>query len=174
MGKKSHVKYYIFAVVALILLVGLDQWTKMLAVSHLMGDPYVLITDVFELHYLENRGTAFGMLQNKQYFLLSVSVLVLAMISVYFVKLPWNRKMNKLRVIAVFIVAGGIGNMIDRIRLGYVIDFFYFKLINFPIFNVADIYVTVSLVVLFLLIIFVFKEDELDAFLLFAKKKKDE
>lgn len=174
MQKKSYVRYYVLAVVSLILLVALDQWTKLLAVSRLMEGPFVLIPDVFEFHYLENRGTAFGMLQNKQYFLLTVTILVLAMICVYFVKLPWTKKMNWLRVIAVFIVAGGIGNMIDRIRLGYVIDFFYFKLINFPIFNVADIYVTVSLAILFFLIIFVFKEDELDAFLLFAKKKKDE
>lgn len=174
MKQKSHMKYYVFAIIALALLVTLDQWTKTLAVAHLMDEPYVLLKDIFELRYLENRGSAFGMLQNKRSFLLIISFLVMLVSSFYFVKLPWTKKMTNIRILIVFIVAGGIGNMIDRMRLGYVIDFFYFKLINFPIFNVADIYVTVSIVLLFILIIFFFKEEELDDFILFQKKKSHE
>ena len=174
MREKSHAKCYIFAILALIILGALDQYTKVLAVSHLMDGPFVLFTDIFELRYLENRGSAFGMLQNKRIFLLLISVVVMAIGTFYFVKLPWNNKMMKLRILIVFILAGGLGNMIDRIRLGYVIDFFYFKLINFPIFNVADIYVTVSIILLFILIIFFFKEDELNDFILFGKKNNHE
>ena len=174
MREKSHAKCYIFAILALIILVAIDQYTKVLAISHLMDEPFVLFSDIFELRYLENRGSAFGMLQNKRIFLLLISVVVMAIGTFYFVKLPWNNKMMKLRVLIVFILAGGVGNMIDRIRLGYVIDFFYFKLINFPIFNVADIYVTVSIILLFILIIFFFKEDELDDFILFGKKNNHE
>lgn len=173
MKKTSKAKYYILAIVFLVLLVALDQWTKYLAATHLIGNPLILIDGVFELRYLENRGSAFGMLQNKRVFLLTVGIFVLAFAAVYFVKLPWNKKMNRLRILAVCTVAGGIGNMIDRIRLGYVVDFFYFKLINFPIFNMADIYVTVSVALLFILILFVFKEEELTAFHLFSKKDGD-
>ncbi len=170
MNKTSKIKYYILAIICLILLVVLDQWTKYLAATQLMGSPYVLLDGVFEFHYLENRGSAFGMLQNRRVFLLIIGILVLGIAGFYFVKLPWNKKTNALRILAVFIAAGGIGNMIDRLRLGYVIDFFYFKLIDFPIFNVADIYVTVSVILLFIFILFFFKEEELAAFSLFTKK----
>ena len=110
------------------------------------------------------------MLQNKRILLLAIGFVVLGVIGVYFVKMPWTKKMNSLRILALFIVAGGIGNMIDRFRLGYVIDFFYFKLINFPIFNVADIYVTCSVILLFIVVLFFFKEEELAGFSIFSKK----
>ncbi|MBQ4531250.1 MAG: signal peptidase II [Lachnospiraceae bacterium] len=174
MEQKSKIKYYIFATLLLVVLVALDQWTKFLASDNLINAPYVLLEGVFELRYLENRGSAFGMFQNQVVFLLVVGIIVLGFALFYFVKLPWNKKMNTLRVLAVFIAAGGIGNMIDRTRLGYVVDFFYFKLINFPIFNVADIYVTVSMVVLFIMILFFFKEEELEAFSVLKKGKKTE
>ena len=75
-----------------------------------------------------------------------------------------------IRLIAVCILAGAWGNMIDRLRLGYVVDFFYFKLIDFPIFNVADIYVSVGTAVLAVLVIFYYKEEDLDRML--KKKQK--
>ena len=76
-----------------------------------------------------------------------------------------------LRVIAVLFLAGAAGNFIDRVRQGFVVDFFYFSLINFPIFNVADIYVTVSMIVLILLCAFYYHDHEIDV--LFSKSKKD-
>ena len=65
--------------------------------------------------------------------------------------------------------SGAIGNFIDRVRFGYVRDFIYFKLINFPVFNVADCYVTISVAIFIVLILFVYKENEFD-FLSFKKK----
>ena len=65
------------------------------------------------------------------------------------------------------IFSGAIGNFIDRLKLGYVVDFFYFKLINFPIFNVADIYVTTATALLFVVLCFYYKEEELDIFRFF-------
>lgn len=173
MKKASKINYYILSIVFLIILVVLDQWTKYLASTHLINNTCVLMDGVFELRYLENRGSAFGMFQNQRILLLFIGFIVLGVISVYFVKLPWTKKMNGLRLLALFIVAGGIGNMIDRFRLGYVVDFFYFKLINFPIFNVADIYVTCSVILLFILILFFFKEEELAAFSIFSKEAED-
>ena len=73
-----------------------------------------------------------------------------------------EKKFLPLRICAVLIMAGAYGNCIDRIRYGYVVDFFYFKLIDFPIFNVADIYVTVSVAAVIILLFFYYKEEDLD------------
>ena len=159
------------ALFAFILLILLDQWTKSLAVKYLMNqEPFVIIPKVFQLRYLENRGAAFGMLQGqKTFFMISAAIAILFICYAYF-KLPWNKRFHPLRVIGLLIGAGAVGNLIDRVCLGYVVDFFYFELIDFPIFNVADIYVTVATFVLAALIIFFYKEDELDCF--FPKKEK--
>ena len=84
-------------------------------------------------------------------------------------KLPNAQRYLPLRICIIGICAGAIGNMIDRIYLGYVVDFFYFNLIDFPIFNVADIYVTVSTIVLVILILFYYQEDEFEE--LFHRRK---
>ena len=76
-----------------------------------------------------------------------------------------ERKYLPLRACAVLIAAGAVGNFIDRIRLGYVVDFLYFKLIDFPIFNVADIYVTVSTALFIVLLCFYYKEEDIDRIL---------
>ena len=77
-------------------------------------------------------------------------------------KLPNAQRYLPLRICAVLILSGAFGNCIDRIRLNYVVDFLYFKLINFPIFNVADIYVTVAAFLLVILILIYYKEDDLE------------
>lgn len=146
-----------------ILLVLLDQWTKELAVRFLQGqEPFVIWDGVFELHYLENRGAAFGMLQGQQWFFLIIGIIVFAVVLYLFHNMSRDEKFWPLRLIAVCILAGAWGNMIDRVRLSYVVDFFYFKLINFPIFNVADIYVSVGTAVLILLILFYYKDEDLN------------
>ena len=71
-------------------------------------------------------------------------------------------KYKDLRILFLFVFSGAVGNMIDRIRLGYVIDMFDFRLINFPVFNVADIYVTCSMIILLILILFKYKDNELE------------
>lgn len=85
-------------------------------------------------------------------------------------KIPGKKKYDCLHVLLVMIASGAIGNMIDRIRLDYVVDFISIVLINFPIFNVADMYVTISMIGLFVLILFIYKEDDL-SFLSFTQKK---
>jgi signal peptidase II len=148
--------------IVLILLVGLDQVTKYLAIVYLKSDgPIPIIKNVFELSYVENRGAAFGIMQNKGLFFVITTFIILAFILYYYRKIPKGQKYNLLRWTLLVIVAGAIGNLIDRLYLGYVVDFFYFKLINFPVFNVADIYVTVGAILLLILILFVYKEDEL-------------
>lgn len=153
---------YIIPLIAIVLGVALDQYTKALAVKHLADGPIPLIEGVFELKYLENRGAAFGMLQNQQTFFLIVTIITLILMTILYIRMPHTKRFLPLRICLVSIVAGAIGNMIDRVTLKYVIDFFYFKLIDFPIFNVADIFATCASILLILLLFVYYKEEDID------------
>lgn len=159
----KRITHYITALISIAILVFLDQFTKHLVVLHLKDQPpYVLIKQVFQLEYLENRGAAFGVLQNQRIFFY-ISVIVITIAVIWFYRhVPMEKKYLPLRICAVLILSGAFGNCIDRIRLNYVVDFFYFKLIDFPIFNVADIYVTVAAFLLVILILIYYKEDDLE------------
>lgn len=142
-------------------LIGLDQWTKYLAVKFLKGqEPFVIWDGVFEFHYLENRGAAFGMLQGKQAFFIIIGIVVFALSIYLFRNMSKDKKFIPIRLLIITILAGAWGNMIDRIWHAYVVDFLYFKLIDFPIFNVADIYVSVATVIFMVLILFYYKDDD--------------
>lgn len=155
----------------LLALVLADQFTKYIAVVRLKDQPAIpLIPDVLEFNYLENRGAAFGMLQNQKIFFVFVAIIILAVIAYILYKTPDKKKYTILHVLLIFIASGAIGNMIDRLRVDYVVDFISFVLINFPIFNVADIYVTVATVFLVILLLFVYKEEDLN-FISFKQKK---
>lgn len=167
---------YIIGVIAVILGVALDQYTKHLAVTHLQGNPISIIEGVFELHYLENRGAAFGLFQNQQAFFLIITIITLCCIAYLYVRMPKTKHFFWLRVSLISITAGAIGNMIDRVRFQYVVDFLYFELIDFPIFNVADIFATVATFGLIVLLMFYYKEEDVDMLfqLLTPKRKKTE
>lgn len=170
MNLKSKLMIFL-DLVGICALVALDQYTKNLAVIHLKDKPaYIIINGVLELNYLENKGAAFGMLQNQKAFFIFVAVVILSVIGYVLLKTPENKKYRILHLLLSLIAAGAIGNMIDRIRLNYVVDFIYFSLINFPIFNVADMYVTISTAALVILLLFVYKENDLN-FISFKQKK---
>jgi signal peptidase II len=160
---------YIIGIIAVILGVALDQYTKYLAITHLQGNPIPLIDGVFELRYLENRGAAFGMLQNQRMFFYICVVIIAVFVIWFYQRVPMTNRYLPLRLCSIFVLAGGIGNFIDRVKLNYVVDFFYFELIDFPIFNVADIYVTCSMFALVFFICFYYKEEELDR--VFSRRK---
>lgn len=163
MTAKNSIIRYTVAVLLAAVGVMLDQWSKYMAVLHLKGqDPVDLIPGVFQLRYLENQGAAFGMLQGRQVFFYLMTCLILVLVAVAYWHLPSEKKFLPLRVCGILIASGAVGNFIDRIRLHYVVDFFYFELIDFPIFNVADIFVTVSALLLAVLILFYYKEDDLE------------
>ncbi len=152
------------------LLLAFDQFTKHLAVVYLKGkEACVLIEGVLELDYLENRGAAFGLLQNQKIFLVAVGIVFIAVICYFLIRLPDEKKYFVIHILASAIIAGGLGNMIDRIRLDFVVDFISFVLINYPIFNVADIYVVVATIAVFVLLLFVYKEEDLK---FLSKKEK--
>lgn len=170
MNKKKKILLFIDLLLA-ILLIAIDQLTKFFAVKKLKNQqPMVLLDGVFEFHYLENRGAAFGMLQDQKLFFILIAAVVLAVIIYVLLKTPYQKMYFKLHIALVFITSGAIGNLIDRMRYDYVVDFLYFSLINFPIFNVADIYVTLSSIYLIILLLFVYRESDLE-FLSFRTKK---
>ncbi len=165
---------YVIAVVAVVVAIILDQYTKGLAQTHLKNQESISVIDgVFRFEYLENKGAAWGMLQNQWIFLLLIAVIVLSLIVILYVRLPHDKRFVPLRICLIFITAGAIGNMIDRIRFQYVVDFLYFELIDFPIFNVADIFVSVSACILIVLTLFYYKDKDFDLIFSSFRLKRD-
>lgn len=155
----------------MIILIAADQFTKHIAVLNLKNQPaFSIIDGVLEFNYLENRGAAFGMLQNQKVFFVFVAVIFLGVIIYVLFRTPEETKYTRLHVLLVMIAGGAIGNMIDRLRLDYVVDFIYIVLINFPIFNIADMYVTFATAILVIQVLFVYKENDFN-FLSFNQKK---
>ena len=156
-----------------VVLIVIDQMTKLMAIHGLMNQqPFVILDGILELHYLENRGAAFGILQGKKAFFIIFTILVLAFIAyIYLKRIPDEKQFRLLYGICILFFAGALGNFIDRVFRNYVVDFFYFKLIDFPIFNVADIYVTVAAFAMILLGLFYYNEDEYNK-IFPAKKNK--
>lgn len=154
---------YIKGLLSITVLVLFDQLTKGWAVAALKGkNPIVLWKDVFELQYLENRGIAFGLFQNKTIIFVISTLIIIAVLMYFYCRIPNSKRMIPLRIAMIMLGAGAIGNLIDRVVNNFVVDFLYFKLIDFPIFNVADCYVTISLFALICLLLFYYKEEELD------------
>lgn len=152
-----------------------DQYTKSLVVKNLKSGKVIPVwKEVFELHYLENRGAAFGMLQDRRIFFLATGGIVLFCLVRMIKALANDPRYTRFLICLTLIGAGAIGNTLDRVRLGYVIDFFYFKWIDFPIFNVADIYITVGSILIVLFMIFFYNDEELDTISRSLKGKKHE
>lgn len=147
-------------------LILLDQLTKLAAVRALgSGRSIVLLPGVLQLTYVQNRGAAFGILQNARAFFFVITLAALAVIVHILRRIPDGRKYLPLRICLHLIAAGAAGNLIDRIVLSYVRDFIYFSLIDFPVFNVADIYITCATFVLLALTLFYYREEDDFAFL---------
>lgn len=159
----------------LIILAGvlLDQITKYFAVLYLKGQEAVsLIPSVLELRYLENRGAAFGILQGGKVIFLIITPIVLLLAAYVLFRMPAGGKYRVLHFLLDCIIIGAIGNMIDRIRLDYVVDFIYISLIDFPIFNVADVFVSIATVAGAVILLFGpgYKDED---FSFLSLKKKD-
>ena len=175
--KQFFYKFFVLiAPTVFALLVLIDQWTKRLAVLGLKGqEPFLIVEDVLEFRYFENTGAAWGMLKNKQilFYVLTVIFCVVVVYEIY--RLHKEIRYMPFVYTLTFLAAGAVGNFIDRLTNQYVVDFIYFKLINFPIFNVADCYITVSVVIMLLLMFFYYTDEEFDKIIpaFSFKKKKD-
>jgi len=138
----------------------IDQLAKYAALYYLEPiGTYPIIDGVFELAFVINRGASFGIMQGGRLFFIIVTPFVLIGIIIYYVKLPKMKPYNWVRLSLILIFSGALGNFIDRARQGYVIDFFYAKIIDFPVFNMADTFIVVGTFLFLILMIFVIKDD---------------
>ena len=170
--KKKH--WYILAPFIMAALIFFDQLTKYLARRDLADEPFTIIDKVFKLKLLSNEGAAWGLFQGRVSILSFISIVLVAVLVYFFIRIPEDKKFHLLRLLFIFVGAGAIGNLIDRFYQGYVTDFLYFELIDFPIFNVADIYITFSMILVAILFIFYYKDEDLDFFTFGKIKKKDD
>lgn len=140
-----------------IVLVILDQLSKYAAIKYLKNQkPIVIIENFLQFNYVENRGAAFGILQGKRVLFLIITMAVVLVIGFYIVKY-YNQMTPLTRISLATLMGGAIGNLIDRARFGYVVDFISVKLINrydFPVFNLADICVVLSTFFIVYLVLF--------------------
>lgn len=145
--------YFPLAAVVLILL---DQLSKQWIVNHIpLNTIRKCVSGIFSLTYLRNYGAAFSILQNQQWFFTVITLAVVGVACYYFIK---NINGNFWFLFGLLlIISGGIGNFIDRLRLGYVVDMVHLDFMDFAIFNVADSYLTVGVVILFIAL---WKEEE--------------
>lgn len=142
----------ITCLVIIAVMVALDQWTKWAIVKNIeLGGTHVVIPGFFELTYLRNYGAAFSSMTGvSMWFFALLAIVALVAIAYYFVKTDDTYTELSLALIA----AGAIGNLIDRVWLGYVRDFFRFYIFGSPfaVFNVADVCLTVGVILLFVVV----------------------
>ncbi len=149
---KDRIILSIIAIIIIAALVVIDQLTKLYALNVIKPQGFVKVIDNFYYFtYVENRGAAFGMLQNKQWFFIAVTVVILGVLIGVLVKYKIEGKLFYTAVVLVF--AGGIGNLIDRVFRGYVVDFLQFSFFP-PVCNLADYYITVGAVMLVISVAF--------------------
>lgn len=144
-----------FNVILIIIAAGgiaVDQITKIIVSANMqLNDTLPIIKDVLHITYIRNEGAAFGMLSNHRWIFMTASAIAIVALCVYLFRFSKDTKLIKVGI--ALIISGGIGNMIDRTVLGYVVDMIDFRLINFYVFNVADACVSVGAAVLILGII---------------------
>lgn len=142
----------------LIIIVGvfLDRVSKVYAVNNFIENP--IQGNFLNFTYLENRGAAFGILQDSRLFFIILTIAIVVGLIYYFVK-NYKTNPNILNIALALIISGALGNFYDRLFQGYVVDFIEFAFVDFPVFNVADIFVTVGSILMIIYLIF-FEERE--------------
>lgn len=172
--KKTKAILLTIDVILAAILIVLDQIIKSKVVEVFTADPSEkkFIPGVIYLIYLKNTGAAFSSFQNQKWLLVLISVVFMAILAFVVFKLPVAKKFVPANVLFAMVIAGGIGNMIDRIKQSYVVDYLGFDFWrSYPIFNFADICVVLGVVGLFILFLFVYKEKDLE-FIRFKKSSK--
>lgn len=176
-NKLTYFKYIIFSIV----LILFDQYSKYWAINTLKNNnDIVIIKDVLHLHYLDggNTGAAWGIFSGQiVLFILLTIVAIILLMKVLNNILRFNYSLKKSIIVLSYaivgLISGAIGNLIDRIHLKYVVDFIYFKLINFPVFNVADCFVTISCAITIIICIFFISEEEFNTIFSFKFKRNN-
>ena len=152
MNKK---KLLIIDFITIFLLIIADQVVKYFATAFLENrGSVILIEDVLQLTYLKNTGGILGVLQNQTLFIMFIVIILILIVIYLLTRLPDKPKFNIMHIVLSCLLSGALGNLIDRIRFGYVVDFIYFIGIDFPIFNCADILISISTIVMLFHLIF--------------------
>ena len=160
-NNKPGLGQFLWCIPLVAVLIIIDQITKRIAVNVLAdGLRIPLINGVLEFTFVQNRGAAFGIMQNALPFFVVITLAALCVITYFLLHIPSQKRYLPLRICLCFIAAGAIGNFIDRLRRSYVRDFIYFSLIDFPVFNVADIYITCATILLVLLMLFYYRDED--------------
>ncbi len=134
MHNREKAKQIVLDMVIMLALLFVDQFTKYLSITHLKGTKgIVLIKGVLELQYVENRGIAFSMFQGRKILILLMGFLVLAVVLFCLFRIPQDKKFRIVHVLFAALIAGAAGNIIDRIRFDFVVDYISFVLIHFPV-----------------------------------------
>lgn len=165
---KRKTRSIIISIIAIALLVIFDQITKSIVRNQLIDRNIDIWKDVLSLTFTKNTGAAWGLFKNHTEILSAFSFVLAVIMYILYLKMPDAKRIRPLKVILVIVIAGAIGNGIDRIAFKYVTDFIYFELINFPVFNVADCYITIGMFLLVFLIIFYYKDEDFE----FLSRKK--
>ncbi len=154
----------LISIIIIFVCVGIDQLTKLFAINNLrdLADEIPVINKVFGLYYVENKGISFSMLSSKMALIIIITSIIMLILIYVMIRTPKTKYFMPFSIVLSVIVGGAAGNMIDRIFRGFVIDFIMLDFINFPIFNVADIFVCVGLFILVILIIFMYKDKDFD------------
>lgn len=154
----------LISILIILVCVGIDQLTKLLAINNLrdLADEIPVINKVFGLYYVENKGISFSMLSSKMALIIIITSIIMLILIYVMIRTPKTKYFMPFSIVLSVIVGGAAGNMIDRIFRGFVIDFIMLDFINFPIFNVADIFVCVGLFILVIFIIFKYKDIDFD------------
>jgi len=151
---------WLWAGISAAVLIGIDFFTKVLALAELkpLGSVTVL-EGILDFTFVENRGAAFGMFSGARWIFIIMTIVVIVVLCYYFWKMPKTKEYHWLRVAFVLLFSGAIGNFYDRLVRGYVVDFLEVTFFDYPVFNLADIYVVLGTLLFVLLIIFVIKEE---------------
>ena len=153
MKSRSLLKRNVLFSIGILLAVLIDQFVKYVVVLYVKPVSVIPVVDgILDLHYCENTGAAFSFLAGKNWFFIIATILF----SIFLLFLLYTGRIRGLLagICAMFIVAGGLGNLIDRCVWGYVVDMFELKFISFAIFNVADIFITCGAIVFIICYIF--------------------
>lgn len=162
MRNENRISKIVYAVIV-VLGVVIDQITKNLASTMLdPEEPVNVIGKVFQFVYTENMGAAFGMMQGRQTLFYIITAVVIVFILYFIIKMPNDEHYFPMGLILSFVLSGALGNLIDRVSHKYVVDFIYFSPINFPVFNVADIFVTLGCISFAIMVLFVYKDRDFD------------
>ena len=162
--KQAHNSGKMLLIDAIIFLLTLilDQFVKeRIRVTLPERSFFDVIPGILQIYHHENGGSAFGMLQGQTIFFVFIAVLVLLVVSYVLYSIPSEKKYIMLNVALTLVLSGAVGNTIDRVMKSTVTDFIYVSVINFPIFNIADMYIVVATFAILFLVIFVYKDEDL-------------